>query len=249
MRRFYIPANHMGKDEAIITGTDAHHLRDVLRLQPDDKIVVFDGAGGEYQAQVVSVERGEITVAMLEKLKTDADPALLLTVAQGYLKDKKMDGLVRQLTELGVGRWIPFFSRRSIPSPDPKRMMGRSQRWHKISLESLKQCGRSRAMSIDPVVSFGDAVKQANDHDLKIIFWEESKSASMPIQIQPPHPASVFVMIGPEGGFEANEISYAKESGFKTVGLGPRILKAETAALAAAVMVQHVLGDMGLKCS
>ncbi|MGD8847254.1 MAG: 16S rRNA (uracil(1498)-N(3))-methyltransferase [Desulfobacteraceae bacterium] len=245
MRRFYIPANRMGKEETIITGNDAHHLRDVLRLQPDDRVVVFDGAGGEYQAQVVSVERKQIRVAMLEKLRTDTDSALQLTIAQGYLKDKKMDGLVRQLSEVGVSRWIPFSSRRSIPTPDPKRMMGRSRRWHKISLESLKQCGRSRAMSIDPVVSFGDAVKLAADYDLKIIFWEESKSKSMPIGIQPSHPASVFVMIGPEGGFEAHEISHAQESGFKTVGLGPRILRAETAALAAAVMMQHTLGDMG----
>ena len=249
MRRFFIPPQQMGKYESVISGDDAHHLRDVLKLQPDELVVVFDGRGREFRARIVSITPRQVRVAMLDRVEADTDSVLDLTIGQGYLKDKKMDGLVRQLTELGVGRWIPFFSRRSIPSPDPKRMMGRSQRWHKISLESLKQCGRCHAMSIDPVVSFGDAVKQANDHDLKIIFWEESKSASMPIQIQPPHPASVFVMIGPEGGFEANEISYAKESGFKTVGLGPRILKAETAALAAAVMVQHVLGDMGLKCS
>ncbi len=245
MRRFYIPADQLGKNEVIITGTDAHHLRDVLRFQIGDKIILFDGTGWEYPAQLVSVERGEIKAAIREKLKVDAEPGLRITLAQGYLKDKKMDAVVRQLTELGVSTWLPFFSRRSVPSPNTKRLLDRSRRWHKISLESLKQCGRSRAMTIEPAVSLQEAIQKAEGHELKIIFWEDAKSTSLKNQIQPPYPASVFILIGPEGGFEADEISYVKEAGFIIVGLGPRTLKAETAAVTAASVIQTLLGDMG----
>lgn len=245
MRRFYIPPEQMGKDEAFITGSDAHHLCDVLRLQARDQIVVFDGSGLEYGAQVVSVSSQKVRIEILGQLKREAESALDLTIAQGYLKDKKMDGLVRQLTELGVGRWIPFLSRRSVPEPDQQRLYRRYQRWRKISLEALKQCGRNRIMEIEPVVSFADALHQGASCDAKIILWEASKNTNTMNQVAPTRPSSIFIMIGPEGGFEKDEISKAEREGFALMGLGPRILKAETAALAAAVMAQFVFGDMG----
>lgn len=245
MRRFYIPPKQMGNDESVITGSDAHHMRDVLRLQPNQWVVVFDGTGREYQAQILSIDRKEIRVAMRSSVKADIEPSFELAFAQGYLKDKKMDGLVRQLTELGVDRWVPFLSRRSIPVPDKKRLQGRYQRWQKISLEALKQCGRSRAMELDALVSFGDALKQARSYDLKVIFWEESKAVTLVDHVRSTDPNRVFLMVGPEGGFGVDEIEMAEKEGFRIVGLGPRILKAETAALAAAVMAQYVFGDMG----
>jgi 16S rRNA (uracil1498-N3)-methyltransferase len=235
----------MGRDESVITGSDAHHMRDVLRLQPNEWIVVFDGNGRQYQAQIISIDRKEIKVAMRSPVKAGAAPAFELAFAQGYLKDKKMDGLVRQLTELGIGRWVPFLSQRSIPVPDRKRLQGRYRRWQKVSLEALKQCGRNRAMELDPLVTFGDALKQARSYDLKMIFWEESKHTTVLDDIGDIEPKSVFLMVGPEGGFASDEIVLAEKEGFRRVGLGPRILKAETAALAAAVMAQYVFGDMG----
>lgn len=245
MRRFYIPPGQIGKEEAVIQGSDAHHLRDVLRLQPSDRVVVFDGTGRQYQAQVVSVSRQKIKVALQAPLHVDDKPVLQLTMAQGYLKDKKMDGLVRQLTELGIDRWVPFLSKRSVPQPDQLRLQGRYRRWRKISLEALKQCGRSRVMEIDPPVTFGEAVTQARAYDFKIIFWEESKTATLTHWVRKTRPANVFVMIGPEGGFDRTEISLAEKEGFKSMGLGPRILRAETATVAAAVVTQFVFGDMG----
>lgn len=245
MRRFYIPPGQMGRNESVITGSDAHHMRDVLKLQPDEWIVVFDGTGRQYQAQILSIGRKEIKVAMRSPINAIMKPLFELAFAQGYLKDKKMDGMVRQLTELGVGRWLPFLSQRSIPVPDQKRLQGRYRRWQKISLEALKQCGRNRIMELDPLVSFEGALKKARSYDLKIIFWEESKHISLLDNIGGADPKSVFLMVGPEGGFSSNEILLAEKEGFRRVGLGPRILKAETASLAAAVMVQYIYGDMG----
>ena len=244
MRRFYIPPDRMGKYESVISGEDAHHLRSVLKLQPEDLVVVFDGQGREYRARVVTVARRKVRVAMLERVEAHTDSVLDLTLGQGYLKDKKMDQLVRQLTELGVARWVPFFSSRSIPAPGRQRLEGRYRRWQKISMESLKQCRRSRAMVISPVVTFQDALRQAASCELKIIFWEETGAAALSRQADRIRPASLFMMIGPEGGFDDQEIALARQHGFTVAGMGPRILKAETAALAAATLAQFVFGDM-----
>lgn len=244
MRRFYIPPDQMGKYESVISGDDAHHLRDVLKIQPEDLVVVFDGKGGEYRARVLSVSRQQVRVAMLERVEANTDSVLDLTIGQGYLKDKKMDGLVRQLTELGVTRWVPFLSDRSVPTPSPQRLEGRYRRWQKISTESLKQCRRSRAMAISPVVSFEDALEQATSCDVKLIFWEESKRAALSHQNRRIRPTSLFIMVGPEGGFDEREIALARQQGFQVSGMGPRILRAETAALAAVTLAQFVFGDM-----
>ncbi|MEJ2154984.1 MAG: RsmE family RNA methyltransferase [Desulfobacteraceae bacterium] len=244
MRRFFIPPHEMGKYESVISGDDAHHLRDVLKLQPDELVVVFDGQGREFRARILSITRRHVRVAMLERVEAETEAVLDLTIGQGYLKDKKMDVLVRQLTELGVVRWIPFLSARSIPSPDPERLKGRYKRWQKISTESLKQCRRSRAMIITPVVRFEEVLKQAESYDFKVIFWEGAKAEDAMHRRRLPKPSRPFLVIGPEGGFDAQEIALAKQNGFEVAGLGPRILKAETAALVAAALAQFVFGDI-----
>jgi len=245
MRRFFIPPEQIGQNEPILSGADAHHLRVVLRLHPGDMIVVFDGSGREYKARVASMDREQLKVALVAPIRKQIESSLDLVLAQGYLKDKKMDLLVRQLTELGVTRWIPFMAGRSIPVPDRKRLANRYRRWLKISHEALKQCGRSRVMDIAPMVSFDAMLQHAESYDLKLVFWEKATRCLTSIQLRQPEPASIFVMIGPEGGFDPAEITCAREKGFRTVGLGPRILRAETASLTACALVQFVFGDMG----
>ena len=168
-----------------------------------------------------------------------------IVLAQAYLKDKKMDELVRRLTELGVTRWIPFMARRSVPTPDEKRGLARHQRWQKISLEAVKQCRRSRPMTIDAPVSFAQALEMAQSHDLKLFFWEGVGAAPLTRPAGQPGPKRVFVMVGPEGGFDADEQRRAQAQGFCMTGMGPRILRAETATVAACTLIQFLFGDMG----
>jgi 16S rRNA (uracil1498-N3)-methyltransferase len=245
MRRFYISPEQLAQPRPSIEGADARHLRVVLRSQPGDRITVLDGQGNAFQARVVALEREKVFVDLEMPLPENPGAASEIILAQGYLKDKKMDGLVRQLTELGIARWIPFLARRSVPVPDEKRLSGRYERWQKISLEAVKQCGRRRPMAIDPVAPFETALEQARDCEAKLIFWE--KEAESPSRTPPRvHGATrVFVMVGPEGGFEPGEVALARQAGFTVAGLGPRILRAETAALTAAVLAQLVFGDMG----
>jgi 16S rRNA (uracil1498-N3)-methyltransferase len=244
MRRFYISSERLIEPRPYIEGADARHLRVVLRSQPGDRITVLDGKGNAYQARIVAQEHDKIYLDLEMSLPENPDSAPEIILAQGYLKDKKMDGLVRQLTELGVARWIPFLAGRSVPVPDQKRLLGRYERWQKISIEAVKQCGRRRPMAIAPVVPFETALDQAQECDLRLIFWEK-KSGSQSRQPARMHPAAkVFVMVGPEGGFEPGEVDLARRAGFSVLGLGPRILRAETATLAAAVLIQYLFGDM-----
>jgi 16S rRNA (uracil1498-N3)-methyltransferase len=248
MRRFFISPEQLDQPRPHIDGDDAHHLRVVLRSQPGDRIDVLDGRGNAYRAQVVSIDRDRVYVSLEATLSEELESATEMILAQGYLKDKKMDGLVRQLTELGVARWIPFVARRSVPVPDEKRLLARHARWQKISLEAVKQCGRRRSMIIEPLVSFENALQQAQSCDIRLIFWEKISGSESRALLPASRADRVFAMIGPEGGFDQDEVALALKAGFQAVGMGPRILRAETATLAAAVMMQFVFGDMAQNC-
>jgi 16S rRNA (uracil1498-N3)-methyltransferase len=247
MRRFYIAKDQISMDDPQLTGSDAHHVCTVLRLRAGDQIVVFDGSGNQYQALIKTADRKKVKLVIEHALPEQSESPQELTLAQGFLKDKKMDLLVRQLTELGVTRLIPYFARRSVPSPDPKRLRIRYQRWEKIAHEAMKQCGRSRLMALTPATSFEHALEMARPHDLRLLFWENiTGSPSLP-PINGQKPTKLFIMIGPEGGFDPAEVEKARAEGFITISMGPRILRAETAALAATALVQFHFGDMGQK--
>ena len=144
-------------------------------------------------------------------------------------------------------RWIPFFSERSVPRPDKKRLAARLQRWQKIAQESFKQCGRSILPEISPPVSFEEVLALGQACTLKYIFWEnESQVLLQKSDIRLPKPGyRIIIVLGPEGGFTPQEIEKAKDRGFEVAGLGPRILRAETATLAACTLMQYLYGDLG----
>lgn len=247
MRRFFIPSEHLKFPVSVLTGSDLNHLKKVLRLKPGDLIALFDGAGTECTGRIVGISSSEAVVEIVGKEERETEEAVRIVIAQAFLKDKKMDSLARGLTELGIHRWEPFFSDRSIPNPDRKRLASRAARWEKIIREAVKQCGRTRLMEIGPAVSYGEALRSGSSADLKIIFWEnaaeplsEKKIAARGQSIR-----SVHALIGPEGGFSQKEAERAVEEGFEPVGMGRRILRAETAALAAATLLQYLFGDMG----
>lgn len=156
-----------------------------------------------------------------------------------------MDTLIRQLTELGIDRWVPFYAARSVPAPSQKGLGKRIDRWEKIAIEAVKQCRRGRLPQIRPAGNFNQLLEVSDAYDLKIMFWEDTPQAfSIPATV--PHtPKQVLLVVGPEGGFEIDEVRQARAHGFLTTGLGPRILRAETATLAALTLVQYGFGDMG----
>ncbi len=246
MRYFFIDSLEPKDAVFSITGPDARHIRTVLRLKPGDKIGLFDGKGLECEAEIVELSPGKVIASLVRSFLSTAESPIQITVAQGFLKERKMDGLVRQLSELGITKWMPFIAERSVPMPDKKQLQSRTKRWEKIAREAVKQCRRGRIMTIGDTVSFSQVLSLGRACDLKIVFWEDELHPHQPVNtkgcIQ-----TVFALIGPEGGFTQKEIEKAKEHGFVTAGLGPRILRAETATLAASVLLQYLFGDMTQK--
>jgi 16S rRNA (uracil1498-N3)-methyltransferase len=247
MRFFFIDRTEIAGPAPTLRGTDARHIINVLRLKPGDIIGLFDGTGKQYKARISDLSSGRVGVSVLESSDPVIESPLELVVAQSFLKEKKMDALVRQLTELGIYKWIPFISERSVPRPDEKRITARILRWKKIAIEAAKQCERVRITGIGKTLSLDELLAAEKDYDLKIVFWENEKNLldKNNLAAGRSNLMKILVMFGPEGGFAVNEIEKAKESGFITAGMGPRILKAETATVCACALMQFLFGDMG----
>ena len=249
MRYFFFDKSVLTGESVIINGPDVHHIRKVLRLKKGDIIGLLNGRGNSATAQIKMTEPDRVTVQILTHDRDTEPSRQELIIAQAFLKDRKMDNLVRQLTELGASIWIPFCSERSVSRPDSHRLGKRLERWSKISRESVKQCRRGHMMTIEPAESFQDVIQKAQASDLRIIFWEDetrtidlTKVNSHRSQIE-----RIFAVLGPEGGFSSTELDFAKANGFITASLGPRILRAQTATVAAAAILQFLYGDMGKK--
>lgn len=246
MRRFFITPAQAASASPTLTGQDAHHVQNVLRLKPGQPIELFDGTGMAYTAEIEAITPDGVSVRIMRRKLHQTEPPTEIIVAQAMLKDKKMDVLIRQLTELGATQWVPFFSSRAIPRPDAGRLEHRVARWVKISHEAVKQCRRGQPPAIHPPLKFEDALTLAADCQLKLLFWEEE---STPLKncfpAAPSDLKKVMIVLGPEGGFTASEVHQARSAGFAIASLGPRILRAETATLAACTLMQFLFGDLG----
>lgn len=245
LRRFYITPANVRHPQPEITGSDAGHICRVLRLSIGDAVELFDGTGNGFRAQIESLSPKRVRLTITDSFALQSESPVRITLAQAMLKDRKMDGLIRQLTELGIDHWIPFYAARSVPVPTKKGLGSRLDRWEKIALEAVKQCRRGHVPQITPADNFDRLMLASATYDLKILFWEDSPQAfDIPERI-PQKPDKLMLVVGPEGGFDPGEVMRAQAHGFLTAGLGPRILRAETGALAALTLVQYCFGDMG----
>jgi 16S rRNA (uracil1498-N3)-methyltransferase len=247
MRYFFVEPAALSKPIATIEGSEVRHMKNVLRLKPGDKIRVFDGEGFEYDASIHQFFADRVEIKITRKFPGTKESPVQIGVAQALLKEKKMDRLLRHLCELGVTRWIPFISERSVPRPGEKRLSVREQRWAKIIKESCKQCQRAKLPEISKTLTFNDVLEYGLSGDLQIIFYENEpatlKSLIKPDPQSPPR--KIILILGPEGGFSDPEIERARAAGYVVAGLGSRILRAETAAIAACTLMQFLYGDMG----
>lgn len=249
MRRFYLPPEALKTPEPIISGPDANHIKNVLRLKPGQTIVVFDGRGNAHEAVINAISADGVAISPGPAMPPAPDRSVKITLAQALLKSGKMDTLVRQITELGIARWAPFIAERSVSSPDPRRADKKRARWETIAREALKQCRRNRMPEIGGVVGFDDILKLTADTDLSLIFYEAEKAPIdlLSLRESMPRPETLLIIVGPEGGFTESEMEQARAFNIPCGSLGPRILRAETAALAAAALVQFLFGDMRQK--
>ena len=246
MRRFYITPDKIASDRATIHGADARHVRNVLRSKPGDALILFDGRGMNYYSQITRITSDEIFLTIQDQFRSASESPVHVTVGQALVRAGKMDRIVRQFTELGGDRFVPVWTDRSTVKPEAERFRKRRARWQKIALESLKQCGRSYIPEIEPVQSFEEVVTKHDTYDLCIIFdtvIEDREQTDFPPREEINR---ILVLIGPEGGFTTDEVEMTRKRGFIVSPMGPRVLKSDTAMVAALTLIQHRFGDLTL---
>ena len=241
MRRFYAPPEHFQDDTVRLDPEETRHLARVLRLGVGERVEVCDGRGRNVEARITELAPNGAQLRVLRELAFWGESPLRLVLGIGLAKGEALDGVVRQATEMGVQRLIPFVSERS-ERVTPERARRRQERWQRLTREMIKSCQRSVLPEIEAVQDFAGIL--AGSEEVKLIFWEEERGGGLQSLLARPRPDSVRVLIGPEGGFAAAEIAQAQAAGFGVASLGPRRLKVETAALAALTLLQHAWGDL-----
>jgi 16S rRNA (uracil1498-N3)-methyltransferase len=248
MHRFFIDPADLSGTTAVLTDEEARHLVTVLRLGVGTPIQLFDGSGRTYDARIAKIAktRVEATILSINEGAPPDRPALHLGLA--LLKGKKMDFIIQKATELGVLGLHPFVGEYCVAGHiAADREERRLARWQKIVHEACKQCNQPLPPTLYPIVEFETLLAEAasGDYDRKLIFWEQETDQELPKIFKVPEgPCNVMVLIGPEGGFSPQEVAAAQAAGFQPVTLGKRILRAETAALAAIAILQHLLGNL-----
>ena len=234
-------------DDAITLGREhLHYVKNVLRLAPGNRIIVFDGAGGEYACRLGKFSESTAELVIEDRTQT-GDSTLQITLAQSLPKGQKMDLVVQKATELGVGRIIPFISSRSVPKLDDDKAARRVSRWRRIAVEASRQCGRTIPPEIHPVVSFDTMLHAPLPGERRIMLWEAEPERGLRNLLRDEQSADegFFIVIGPEGGLSWPEVDAARRAGFATASLGQLILRTETAPLAVLAVLQYEKGGFG----
>ncbi|MDZ7705020.1 MAG: RsmE family RNA methyltransferase [Trueperaceae bacterium] len=238
MRRHRVFVRNLKAGTVALLGAEAHHLAQVLRVGPGDPVRAFDGAGLEAEGEVVAVDPVRVELRLEPPHPSDAEPSWSLTLAVGLLKGDKLSDVIRHGTELGVVRFIPFVSRRGdVPTLSPNKLA----RWRRVAQEAAKQSGRSVVPDVTDATPLKDLDPATLGADLGLVA-DPRADATLRDHLAvhtPADGASLCCLTGPEGGFTDEEIVMLRDKGFRSVFLGGRILRAETApvALAAALLV------------
>ena len=243
MHRFIIHEINLENDEATISGDTAHQIIRVLRLKPGDQVVLLDNEGWEYQTVIKSITRDAVTGKIVNKLLGTGEPSVKITLYQALLKNDKFEFVLQKGVELGVHSLVPFVSERCVAKKPSENKL---ERWRNIIKEAAEQSRRTRLPVLHQVISFEEACRQALKPAL--ILWEEEKTRGLKSLLRSPtfsKKKEISLFVGPEGGFTSAEIVLANQHKIVSVGLGDRILRAETAGLAVISAIMYEKGELG----
>ncbi|MCY4379617.1 MAG: 16S rRNA (uracil(1498)-N(3))-methyltransferase [Candidatus Dadabacteria bacterium] len=244
MPRFPIRKEPSTEDDGILHGTisesDYTHITKVLRLGPGDRITVFDTESTEYEGTITEISSGTIALQVHDTRLLRTEPELELNLFQAILKGNRMDGIISQATQLGVSGISPVISERT-----QVRSTSKIDRWNKIARESTKQCGRATPPVVSQPIDFQDSLGIREQSEMKIILYENQDEMLRDyLRSLTKSVNSINVYIGPEGGFSEKEVALAEENGYTALGLGKRILRAETASVVSLALLQSHFGDI-----
>ncbi|MEW6623575.1 MAG: 16S rRNA (uracil(1498)-N(3))-methyltransferase [Bacillota bacterium] len=246
MHQFIVSSDEINEGSLVIKGDEAHHLIYVLRLKEGSIIALFDGKGSRSLARIENIARDSVQAHILETLPNN-EPPIEVILYQALPKRDKLEFIIQKAVELGVSQIIPIVTKRTIVRMNDRKTENRVHRWDKISLEACKQAGRSRVPAIGEPMFFNKAVKKPVSRFLLMPFEGEDQRGLKQVlaEARESKTTSIGVFIGPEGGWDSEEVAVAKAAGVITVSLGPRILRTETASMAVLSMIMYELGDLG----
>lgn len=248
MPKFFINNNQIDNNKIIITGKDVNHISNVLRMKIGEEIQVCDTeTSNNYLVKLQNIDKEKISCDIIEKIKSEAEPEINLKIFQGIPKSDKMELIIQKSTELGVKEIIPVQMERCVSKITPKDEKKKIERWQKISEMASKQSGRDIIPKVNNPIKVKDICNLINELDMMIVPYEKEekytfKNAIEEIKQNKNSKSSIGIVIGPEGGFDPNEINLLKNAGAKIVTLGKRILRTETVALAMASVIMYELG-------
>ena len=257
MPQFLVAPEDVGRSEFSLRGPEAFHVVKVMRLGAGSELDLFDGKGGRFKGVIQSVRPdGSVTGKVTQTLKADDQRApVSLNLYLGLLKASHWDYALEKGTELGVTSFIPLLTPRTVVLlHEVERTKAKAERWSRLIMAAAKQCGRGDLPPVKEAVQFRDAIRALKDKGLVLLAWEGMKGSLASQTLGPAVRAAhvkrgtdmleVSLFIGPEGGFSEEEVELAEAEGAVVFGLGPRVLRAETAALAAVTLLQYELGGV-----
>ena len=230
MARFFVNKKKIEENIITIDGADAHHIARSLRMAEGDEAIVCDGEGAEYLTKLVRIRDDECRCEIVERLNTRTESPINLTLCMAYPKGDKLEVVIQKAVELGVSRIIPFESSRCIKRPKAEKAEKQTARLERIAEEAAKQCGRAKIPTVTQPMSFSRMIDEATAASLAIFCYENEDGLTVKdILSGSERPESIAVIVGSEGGFSPDEAAAAIEKGCKSVSLGNRILRCETA--------------------
>lgn len=239
--RFHVPEAAPGA-RVSLPEWSAHHAREVLRLRSGAAVLVFDGAGREFEATLDSVTRKGVEAHLGAETLSRPESPLRIVLAVSPLKGDRMELVIQKATELGVAEIWPVVTARTDAAARPALRGTRHERWDKVASGAAEQCGRAVVPEVAPTMTLEQCVARPVE-GVRIVLLETEGPA--PLASVTPRPRAALLLVGPAGGFEGVEVRHLTDAGFQLAGLGPRILRSETAAVAAVALAQGLWGDLG----
>jgi len=243
MSKFFIEKNQIQDSTALIVGQDVTHITKVLRLGPGDELLLCDGEGTDYQVRISSAGKDAVTTEILCSMPCENEPELQVTLYQGLPKQGKMEWIIEKCTEMGVANIVPVQMTRSVVKLDSSQAAKKLERWQKTAREAAKQCGRGYIPKVLPPITLDELQKQAVPEFL-LLPYEAERAHPVKEALRGKTAKSAGIFIGPEGGFTPEEVKLLQEMGAVSVTLGRRILRTETAGLAALTLLLYEFDEM-----
>ncbi|MHC4157868.1 MAG: RsmE family RNA methyltransferase [Planctomycetota bacterium] len=243
MHRFFVGSENIGGKEAVLR-EQAHQIRDVLRLEAGEKIVVLDNKGAEFEVELTAVGKGEVKGRILEKREAKGEPGVKLVLYQSMLAREKFERVLQKCTEVGVSRFVPVISKRSIVRDSGGITEKKLTRWRRIIQEAAEQSHRGRIPGLSPPAAIEKAMDGIEGYGYSLIASPGAGGGSVGDCLKGYNGGEVALFVGPEGGFTKEEVKRCVEKGAKTFSLGKRVLRTETAAVVASALILYESGEL-----